>query len=90
MTLLEVRNQSVPLKAVSQHSVVEAGHSESLTELRSDMHWWFSRSNYRGKMALLVKFLRLNRMILIWEVGRRTTFSARRCSYTTVRLLVLF
>ncbi|KIN07404.1 hypothetical protein OIDMADRAFT_99569 [Oidiodendron maius Zn] len=36
--------------------VIEAGHSESLPELRADMRWWFSTSNHDVKIVILAKF----------------------------------
>jgi hypothetical protein len=36
--------------------VIEAGHSETLAELRKDMEWWFSASNHQVKIVLLAKF----------------------------------
>lgn len=36
--------------------VIEAGHSETLGELRNDMKWWFSTSDHQVKIVLLAKF----------------------------------
>jgi hypothetical protein len=36
--------------------VIEAGHSETLGELRNDMRWWFSASDHQVKIVLLAKF----------------------------------
>ena len=35
--------------------VIEAGHSESLDDLRRDMRWWFSASDHQVKIVLLAK-----------------------------------
>ncbi len=37
-------------------TLIEAGDSESLPELRRDMRWWFSTSNHDVKIVLLAKF----------------------------------
>lgn len=36
--------------------VIEAGHSETLGELRKDMRWWFAASGHQVKIVLLAKF----------------------------------
>lgn len=49
--------------------VIEAGHSESLPQLRADMRWWFSPSNHDVKIMILVKFNHGQRSIMLekWE-----------------------
>ncbi|KAI1129237.1 hypothetical protein F5Y10DRAFT_264398 [Nemania abortiva] len=53
--------------------VIEAGDSESLSELRRDMRWWFSASDHQVKIVLIAKFERTRRRILIekWEEDPR-------------------
>src|SRR3569833_594756 len=36
--------------------VIEAVDSETLSELKKDMEWWFSTSNHQVKIVLLAKF----------------------------------
>jgi hypothetical protein len=52
--------------------VIEAGHSESLPQLRADMRWWFSTSNHDVKIVILAKFNHGQRLILLekWEEER--------------------
>lgn len=38
--------------------VIEAGYSESMDRLLSDMRWWFSASNHDVKIVILTKFHR--------------------------------
>ncbi len=49
--------------------VIEAGDSESLTELHNDMRWWFSASNHDVNIILLAKFDHGQDKILVerWE-----------------------
>lgn len=43
--------------------VIEAGHSQSVTSLRRKMRWWFSESNHKVKIAILVKLFSGSRHI---------------------------
>ncbi|KAI1143317.1 hypothetical protein F5Y05DRAFT_368244 [Hypoxylon sp. FL0543] len=45
--------------------VIEAGISESLARLRSDMEWWFAASNHDVKIVLLAKLDSSQRMITL-------------------------
>jgi hypothetical protein len=36
--------------------VIEAGFSETLSELQADMRWWFAASEHQVKIVLLAKF----------------------------------
>ncbi|KAK4040284.1 hypothetical protein C8A01DRAFT_15832 [Parachaetomium inaequale] len=49
--------------------VVEAGVSESLSELHNDMRWWFSTSDHQVQIVLLAKFEHTRRAITLekWE-----------------------
>lgn len=49
--------------------VIEAGHSESLNQLRNDMRWWFMASNHDVKIVILAKFDRGESRIILekWE-----------------------
>jgi len=49
--------------------VIEAGYSETLRQLQTDMRWWFSASNHDAKIVLLAKFDRARRRIIVerWE-----------------------
>ncbi len=63
--------------------VIEAGESESLTELHNDMRWWFSTSQHQVKIILLAKLDRSQQAILLqrWEEEA----SAPRQGATTTR-----
>jgi|SRR3569833_1182467 len=45
--------------------VIEAGDSETLSELKKDMEWWFSTSNHQVKIVLLAKFDHGNNRIIL-------------------------
>ena len=49
--------------------VVEAGDSESLSELHNDMRWWFFASEHQVKIVLLAKFEHTRRALILekWE-----------------------
>jgi hypothetical protein len=53
--------------------VIEAGHSESLPQLRADMRWWFSTSNHDVKIVILAKFDHGQSSIILekWEEEER-------------------
>jgi hypothetical protein len=53
--------------------VIEAGHSESIPQLRADMRWWFSTLNNDVKIVILAKFNHGQRSILLekWEEEER-------------------
>ena len=53
--------------------VIEAGHSESLPQLRLDIRWWFSTSNHDVKIVILAKFDHGQRSIILekWEEEER-------------------
>ena len=55
--------------------VIEAGDSESLPRLRTDMRWWFSTSNHDVKIVILAKFNHGQNSILLekWEEEERTS-----------------
>lgn len=54
--------------------VIESGHSESLSELRNDMRWWFSMSDHQVKIVLLAKYDDARSVIILekWEEDAQT------------------
>ncbi|KAI8688597.1 hypothetical protein NCS55_00113700 [Fusarium keratoplasticum] len=55
--------------------VIEAGHSQSLESLRSDMKWWFSASDHQVNIVLLVKLDLSSEDIIIetWQAAQGDT-----------------
>jgi hypothetical protein len=53
--------------------VVEAGLSESLSSLRSDMRWWFQASQHEVKIVLLAKLYRDTREIRLEKYIKDTS-----------------
>ncbi|KAK3905267.1 hypothetical protein C8A05DRAFT_12886 [Staphylotrichum tortipilum] len=49
--------------------VIEAGDSESLSELHNDMRWWFFTSEHQVRIVLLAKFDHTRRALILekWE-----------------------
>jgi hypothetical protein len=62
--------------------VVEAGYSQSLESLTADMRWWFSTSNHRVKIVLLVK-LQVSRGTIMLEKWLEVPEPSRRGATTT-------
>jgi hypothetical protein len=63
--------------------VIEAGHSQPLTQLRADIRWWFAASNHDVKIVILAKFDHRQRQIILekWEEEPRQS----RSGATTTR-----
>ncbi|KAI9166671.1 hypothetical protein HJFPF1_02785 [Paramyrothecium foliicola] len=62
--------------------IIEAGHSQSLQELRTDMRWWFSASDNEVKIVLLVKMDTAKGRILL---EKYQASSSQRLGATTTR-----
>ncbi|SPO04780.1 uncharacterized protein DNG_07465 [Cephalotrichum gorgonifer] len=45
--------------------VIEAGVSETLSELRGDMRWWFGASDHQVKIVLLAKLIQTERTVIL-------------------------
>lgn len=53
--------------------VIEAGYSQPLEAMRRELKWWFSKSNHKVKIVLLVKMHSPSRQeITIRDVARRS------------------
>lgn len=67
--------------------VIVAGVSQSLSQLRADMRWWFAASNHDVKIVLLTKFNRQQSKIVIEKWGEQAT--TRTGAVTTRRAATL-
>lgn len=64
--------------------VIEAGSSRTLESLRIDMRWWFSASDHRVKIYLLVK-IEISEGLIIIEKYRESPVQLRPDAVTTRR-----
>ncbi|KAI0894028.1 hypothetical protein F4806DRAFT_503782 [Annulohypoxylon nitens] len=69
--------------------VIEAGVSESLAQLRSDMQWWFAASNHDVKIVLLAKLDNDQRMITLEKWVVEEPVAARPGAMTTRQAVAL-
>lgn len=47
--------------------VIETGYSETISQLRHDMHWWFGASNHQVKIVLLIDLDRRTQRIAVYK-----------------------
>ncbi|CAH0001149.1 unnamed protein product [Clonostachys byssicola] len=66
--------------------VIEAGYSQSLEALRRELKWWFSESNHKVKVVLLVKIHPPSRQEITIEMWRER-LPERRSGPMTLRAL---
>lgn len=62
--------------------VIEAGYSETMSDLRKDMRWWFSASEHKVKIILLAKFEQQNNRILIEHYQEEEEQTRSGATYT--------
>lgn len=68
--------------------VIEAGHSETLEELRSQMRWWFGASQHQVKIVILAKFDQTRAQIILekWVGGQALSRQGAMTTRAAARL----
>ncbi|XXH00950.1 Ceramide glucosyltransferase [Hypoxylon texense] len=69
--------------------LIRAGVSESLTQLRADMRWWFAVSNHDVKIVILTKFDQQQSKVIIEKWEAQELAAARLGAITTRRAATL-